>query len=96
MFHDTAGHEELTDRIIGCGIRVHESFGPGLLESVYKPCLVIQLKEAGFQVDTTRRIPLVYRGHDIGVISVRSDHQDTVIVELKAVEADARPQDPTD
>ena len=87
MFHDTAGHEELTDRIIGCGIRVHESFGPGLLESIYKSCLLIELREAGLLLDTTRRIPLVYRGHDIGAhFCPDIIIEDTVIVELKAVE----------
>lgn len=88
MFRDIAGHEELTDRIIGCGIRVHESFGPGLLESIYKSCLVIELKEAGLVLDTTRRIPLVYRGHDIGAhFCPDIIIENTVIIELKAVDA---------
>ncbi len=91
MFHDIARHEELTEGIIGCGIRVHETFGPGLFESIYKRCFMIELTAADFQIDTTRRIPLSYRGHDIGAefcpdIIV----EETVIVELKAVEALAR------
>jgi hypothetical protein len=65
MFHDTAGHEQLTEDIIGCAIRVHEAPGPGLFESIYKPCMVIELRASGFEVDTTR-IPVTYRGHDIG------------------------------
>ena len=88
MFHDTAGNEQLTQDIIGCAIRVHEALGPGLFESIYKPCLVIELRASGFEVDTTRRIPVTYRGHDIGAaycpdIIVNN----TVVVELKAVEA---------
>jgi GxxExxY protein len=88
MFHDTAGHEQLTQDIIGCAIRVHEALGPGLFESIYKPCLVIELRASGYEVDTTRRIPVTYRGHDIGAaycpdIIVNN----TVVVELKAVEA---------
>jgi GxxExxY protein len=91
MFHDMAGHEQLTQDIIGCAIRVHEAFGPGLFESIYKQCLVIELKGSGFAVDTARRIPLTYRGHDIDAhfcpdIIV----ENTVIVELKAVDALAR------
>lgn len=88
MFHDTAGNEPLTQDIIGCAIRVHEALGPGLFESIYKPCLVIELRASRFEVDTTRRIPVTYRGHDIGAaycpdIIVNN----TVVVELKAVEA---------
>jgi len=44
MYRDIAGHEELTGKIIECGIRVHEIFGPGLLESVYRPCLTLELR----------------------------------------------------
>lgn len=91
MFHDTAGHEQLTHDIIGCAMRVHETFGPGLLESIYKPCLVIELRACGLDVETTRRINLTYRGHDLDAryypdIVVN----DAVIVELKAVDALAR------
>ena len=91
MFHDIAGHEQLTQDIIACGIRVHEAFGPGLFESIYKQCLVIDLRASGFEVDTTRRIPLTYRGHDIDAHFCPDIIVDnTVIVELKAVDALAR------
>ena len=87
MYHDTAGHEQLTQDIIGCAIRVHQALGPGLFESIYKPCLAIELRASGFEVDTTRRVPVIYRGHDIGAaycpdIIVNN----SVVVELKAVE----------
>jgi GxxExxY protein len=91
MFHDAGGHEQLTEGIIGCAIRVHDAFGPGLFESIYQECLVIELRVSGFVVETKRQIPLTYRGQDIHAhfcpdIIVA----DTVIVELKAVEALAR------
>ena len=85
MFHDTAGEEELTQQIIGCAIRVHQALGPGMFESIYTRCLGIELKASGFEVDTTRRIPVVYRGQNIGAafcpdIIVNN----AVLVELKA------------
>jgi GxxExxY protein len=91
MFHDVAGHEQLTQGIIGCAIRVHEAFGPGLLESIYRECLIIELRASGLPADTKRQIPLRYRDQDLRAqfcpdIVV----QDTVIVELKAVETLAR------
>src|SRR3954467_15464731 len=87
MFHDIAGHEELTECIITCGIRVHQTFGPGLFESIYKRCFVIELTEAGLRIDTSRRIPLTYRGHDLDAqFCPDIIIEDTVIVELKAVE----------
>jgi GxxExxY protein len=87
MFHDIAGREELTEGIIGCGIRVHENLGPGLLESVYRSCMAIELTSSGFVVDATRRVPLKYRGEDIGATFCPDlIVNDTVIIELKAVE----------
>jgi len=32
--------EELTEKIIGCAIEVHRTLGPGLLESVYRECMI--------------------------------------------------------
>jgi len=87
MFHDVAGHEDLTEGIIGCGIRVHEALGPGLLESIYRSCMILELESSGYTVETTRRVSVIYRGRDVGAtfcpdLIVNA----TVLVELKAVE----------
>jgi GxxExxY protein len=77
----------LTERIIGCGIRVHETFGPGLFESVYTQCLVIELREAGLKVAITPRLPLEYRGVTLeAIFQPGMVVENTVIVEVKAVE----------
>jgi hypothetical protein len=34
---------DLTGVVIGCAINVHKSLGPGLLESIYEECLMIEL-----------------------------------------------------
>ena len=86
MYRDIAGHEDLTERIIQCGMKVHEHFGPGLLESVYKTCVAFELREARFKVDTTRRVPLVYKSLNLEAFycpDIVVD--DTIIVELKAI-----------
>jgi GxxExxY protein len=38
--------EDLTEKIIGCAIEVHRELGPGLLESIYKECLMMELVAA--------------------------------------------------
>jgi hypothetical protein len=87
MFRDVAGHEDLTESIIGCGIRAHETWGPGLLESIYEACLVVELQEAGHRVDTNRRLHLVYKGHDLKVdFCPDLIVDDIVVVEVKALE----------
>jgi GxxExxY protein len=57
--------EQLTEKIIGCGIEVHRIFGPGLIESIYQACMVIELRIAGLRVESGRCIPLEYKGHSI-------------------------------
>ena len=51
---------ELSNRIIGLGIDIHQSLGPGLLESAYKECLFYKLKKEGFHVEKEKPMPLVY------------------------------------
>ena len=60
-----SANDKITVAIIGCGIRVHEAFGPGLFESIYKACFVIELKASGLKVDASRRVPLTYRGRNL-------------------------------
>lgn len=88
MFRDTAGHEDLTEAIIACGIRVHETWGRGLLESVYKECMLIELQADGHRIDTNRRVPLIYKGHNLKTeFCPDLIVNDIVVVELKTVEA---------
>lgn len=80
-------HEELTERIIGCAIRVHRELGPGLLESAYEACLAHELAKASIPFVRQAELPLVYD-------SVRLDSgyridllvSDAAIVEVKSVD----------
>lgn len=79
--------DKLTFDVLGCAIEVHKELGPGLLESVYEKCLAHLLKEKGFKVERQQSVPLVFRGLEIDC-DLRYDFliNDTVVVELKAVE----------
>lgn len=80
--------EELTGLIIACGIEVHKETGPGLLESIYKTCLILELRARGLRVDTERPLALVYRG-----VPVDSHFRlDIVVDELVVVEVKALTQ----
>ena len=78
----------LTSQIIKAAIRVHEELGPGLLESVYQQCMVIELREMGLKVESEVPIPVTYRGKEVKDEGFRIDLlvEDTVIIELKSVE----------
>jgi GxxExxY protein len=78
----------LSSRIIQAAINVHKELGPGLLESVYKQCMVIEMSEMGLKVEIEVDVPVNYRGHSIDGLGFRLDLvvEDTLIVELKSVE----------
>jgi GxxExxY protein len=79
--------ESLTSKVIGCAIEVHRTLGPGLLESVYRDCLLIELQAEAMHVERERRVSLEYRGQRIGgnlTMDLLVEH--SIVVELKAVE----------
>lgn len=87
VLRDITGYETLTGAIIGCAMRVHNAIGPGLLESVYDRCLVIELKASGFHVEMGRRVLLTYRGQEAGPVYIPDlIVEGVVIIEVKAVE----------
>jgi GxxExxY protein len=88
MLTNPAGVNHLTEAIIGGAIRVHQDKGPGLLESVYLECMLIELQESGLSVRQKVRVPLTYRGRQLTTVyELDLLVQDRVIVEIKAVGA---------
>jgi GxxExxY protein len=77
----------LSYEITGMAIKVHKSLGPGLLESVYEKCLKHELIKNGYHVKQQVKVPVYYDTIDIEA-NLRLDLlvNDTIIVELKAIE----------
>ena len=80
-------HEELTKSIIGAAIEVHRELGAGLMESAYEECLCHELSLRGHAFKRQVHLPVHYKGIKLDC-GYRMDLvvQDTVILELKAVE----------
>lgn len=57
--------EALTETIIGCAIEVHKTLGPGLLEAVYRECLILELRGSCLDLEIERHVPLDYKGQRI-------------------------------
>jgi GxxExxY protein len=77
----------LSNDIIGAAIEVHRHLGPGLLESIYRECLVYELRLGGFQVAQEVTLPVRYKGREFST-AYRADLvvEDKLVVELKAVD----------
>jgi GxxExxY protein len=78
----------LTWQIIECAIAVHRALGPGLLESAYRACLIVELRHAGLRVDVEVAVPIVYRGLTLDC-GYKLDLlvEGLVVIELKAIAA---------
>ncbi len=74
--------------IIRAAINVHKELGPGLLESVYQKCLVIELNLMGLEVEAEVPLPVNYKGQKVDDQGFRIDVlvENRVVVELKSVE----------
>ena len=79
--------KELSQRVIGCAIEVHQTLGPGLLESTYRQCLSYELLHAQIPFQMELPLPVRYKdvlldcGYRIDLL-VSGD----LIVEIKSVE----------
>ena len=73
--------------IIEAEMKVHSALGPGLLEGSYEACLLHELRKLGVKVLSQVSLPIIYDGTKIDA-GYRIDLmvEDSVIVELKAVE----------
>ncbi|HUX54715.1 MAG TPA: GxxExxY protein [Williamwhitmania sp.] len=78
---------DLSYKIIGAAMELHQALGPGLLESVYEAALAYDLRELGFNVKTQVPMPLVYKEvkQDVGYrLDILVENK--VIIEIKSVE----------
>ena len=83
----TAEIDAIAKATVDAAFRVHQTLGPGLLESVYETCLTHELRKRGHAVATQVSLPVVYDGMTLDA-GLRMDMlvADSVIVEVKAVE----------
>lgn len=79
---------ELSNKIIGLAIEVHNALGPGLLESAYKECLYYKIGQSGLIVEKEKPMPLVFEevklecGYRIDLLV-----NNKLVIEIKSVEA---------
>ena len=72
---------------LDCALKVHQTLGPGLLESAYEECLFYELKKTGLEVQKQKALPLVYEdvkldvGYRIDIII-----ENKLIIEVKSVD----------
>ncbi len=87
-------HKPLTERenwlggqLVDISIKIHQAFGPGLLESVYEKCFCYELAKRGIVFERQKVVRLIYDTLviDEGLrIDILADN--LIVIELKAQE----------
>jgi GxxExxY protein len=76
---------DLTYKIIGCAMKVHNRMGHRFQEAIYQRCLAIELERAGLGFAREQEQPVFYDGIQVGIRRADFVVEDQVVVELKAV-----------
>ena len=76
---------ELTYKINGCAMKVHNTLGNGFQEVIYQRCLAIELRNAGLDFEREKEQVIFYNGEEVGTRRVDFIVEGKVIVELKAL-----------
>jgi GxxExxY protein len=77
----------VTEKTIGCAMKVHRQLGPGFLESVYRNALAFELRRAGVAVEIDKHITVKYEHVIVGDFVADLIINESLICELKAAVA---------
>ena len=77
--------DELTYKVIGCAIEVHNTLGNGFQEVIYQRCLAIELEKAGILFQRELEQSIFYKGQRVGTRRADFIIENKIVVELKAV-----------
>ena len=79
---------DLSRLAFDAALKVHQTLGPGLLESSYEECMFYELGKRGLFVEKQKALPLIYEEVKLDV-GYRVDLllENKLIIEIKSVEA---------
>lgn len=77
--------DEITYKINGCAMKVHNTLGNGFQEVIYQRCLAIELERAGLIFGREVNQSIYYEGIKVGTRRADFVVENQVVVELKAI-----------
>jgi GxxExxY protein len=77
--------DQLTYKINGCAMKVHNTLGNGFQEVIYQRCLAIEMDKAGLTYVREEEHVIYYEEIEVGTRRADFVVEDRVIVEIKAL-----------
>jgi GxxExxY protein len=84
MIKEQYKYSDVTSKIIGCAMEVHNNLGNGFQEVVYQRALSIEMKLQNILHEREKEMPLSYKGYNIGKRRVDFFVDKKIMVEIKA------------
>ena len=78
-------YSDITRKIIGCAMKVHNALGNGFPELFYQRALAIEMHMQGVKFVREQELPVYYAGHEIGKRRTDFLVEGKIPVEIKAV-----------
>lgn len=78
-------YSELTGKIIGCAMEVHNILGNGFQEVIYQRALAYEMQLQGLSFDREFEMPIYYKQNSIGSRRVDFLIENKISVEIKAL-----------
>nr|WP_319401125.1 GxxExxY protein [uncultured Carboxylicivirga sp.] len=78
-------NDELTYKIIGCAMNIHNTLGNGFQEVIYQRCLAIELDKEQIEYKREQEMPIYYENIHVGTRRADFIIAGEVMVELKAI-----------
>jgi GxxExxY protein len=85
MVNEEYKYSAITEKIIGCSMKVHTTLGNGFQEVIYQRALKIEMRKQGLSFAREMEMPIFYDGVQIGTRRVDFFVEEKIMVELKAV-----------
>ena len=77
---------DLTHKVIGCAMKVHNNLGNGFQEVIYQRAFAIEFRMAGINYEREKEMSIYYYDELIGTRRADFFVEESVMVELKALE----------
>ena len=84
MIKEEYRYSDITEKIIGCALRVHQRMRNGYQELIYHRCLIIEFNKNNLPFLNESELPIFYENVQVGKRRVDFLVDDKVIVEIKA------------
>lgn len=85
MGNEKYKYSDITGKVIGCAMEVHNALGNGFQEVIYQRALELEFKSEKLSYSRELSMPVMYKGKQIGTRRVDFLVKEVISLEIKAV-----------